>query len=243
MLCLALWIISKPSVNSNLSYSPETLNSGQNRRFFVPCDPEIWQITLKNNRAPLLYCFKLCASFHSHQWILTGVTVRKRPIWVKIDVFLSCVTLKFAGWSWKTIGNLFYVASSFVHHLKAIGKLKLKSQSGNAQSGSKSAIFLSCVTFKFDGWPWKTIGHPFLCCFKLCASFHSHQWITNELQSGNAQFGSKSTIEIWQMTLINNRAPLLCYFRLCASFRSYWSIQTGVTVRKCPIWVKINDFF
>ena len=44
--------------------------------FFVPCDLEIWQMTLKNNRAPLLYCFKLCASSHSHQWIQTGVRVR-----------------------------------------------------------------------------------------------------------------------------------------------------------------------
>ena len=45
------------------------------------------------------------------------------------------------------------------------------------------------------------------------------------------------------MTLKNNRAPLLCYFKLCASFHSHWYIQTGVTVRKRPIWVKIDDFF
>ena len=101
MLLQAFCIISKLSVNSNLSYSPETLNSGQNRQFFVPCDLEIWQMTLKNKRAPLLCCFKLCASFHSHQWILTGATVRKHPIWVKIDVFLSCGTLKFDRWPWK----------------------------------------------------------------------------------------------------------------------------------------------
>ena len=44
------------------------------------------------------------------------------------------------------------------------------------------------------------------------------------------------------MTLKTNRAPLLCYFNLCASFRSHWWIQTGFTVRKRPIWVKINDF-
>ena len=42
---------------------------------------------LNNNRAPLLCCFKLCASLNSHQWIQTGVTVRKRPIWVKIGDF------------------------------------------------------------------------------------------------------------------------------------------------------------
>ena len=41
----------------------------------------------KNNRAPLLCYFKLSASFLSHWWIKTWVTVRKRPIWVKFDDF------------------------------------------------------------------------------------------------------------------------------------------------------------
>ena len=49
-------------------------------------------------------------------------------------------------------------------------------------------------------------------------------------------------LEIWWMTLENNRAPLLCYFELCASFRNHWWIQTWVTVRKRPIWVKFDDF-
>ena len=35
MLLQALCIISYPLVNSNLSYSQETLNSGQNQRFFI----------------------------------------------------------------------------------------------------------------------------------------------------------------------------------------------------------------
>ena len=60
-----------------------------NRRILSPCDLEIWWMTLKNNRAPLLYYIKLCASFRSHCWIQTGGTVRKRPIWVKIDGFLA----------------------------------------------------------------------------------------------------------------------------------------------------------
>ena len=123
------------------AYSPETPNLGQNRWCFVPCDLEIWWMTLENNRASLLCCFKLCATFHSHRWIQTGVTVRKRAIWVKFDDFLE-----------------------------------------------------------------------------LC------------------------DLEIWQMTLKNNRAPLQCYFKLCASFRSHWWFQTGVTVRKRLNWVKIDDF-
>ena len=111
-------------------------NLGQNWFFFVPCDLEIWQMTLKNNRAPLLCCFKLCASFRSHWWIQTGVTIRKHPIWVKIDDF-----------------------------------------------------------------------------FKPC------------------------DLEIWRMTLKNNRAPLLSNIKLCASFYHHIWIKTGVTVRKRLSWV------
>ena len=125
ILCQALCIIWKPLVNSNWSYSPEILNSGQNWFFypvwlwnltddldqgksdgfdscdrpsnltqigfklsiFRPCDLEIWWMTPKNNKARRLYNIKLCVSFHIHQWIQSGVTVRKRPIWVKLDYF------------------------------------------------------------------------------------------------------------------------------------------------------------
>ena len=45
------------------------------------------------------------------------------------------------------------------------------------------------------------------------------------------------------MTLKNNRAPLLCYFKLCASFSNHWWIQTGNTIMKRLIWVKIDDFY
>ena len=75
--------------------SPETLNSGQNREFFVTCDLDIWWMTLKNNRAPFLSNIKLCASFHRHMWIQTGVTVWKRLSWV-----FTSVTLIFDLWPW-----------------------------------------------------------------------------------------------------------------------------------------------
>ena len=110
-------------------------------------------MTLKNNRAPLLCCFKLYASFHNHRWIQTKVTVRKRSIRFKIGDFLCRMTLKFDEWPWKTIGHLFYATSSFMHHFVAICEFKLELQSGNAQFGSKSTIF-SRVTLKFDLWPW-----------------------------------------------------------------------------------------
>ena len=137
----ALCTISNPSVNSNSICILETLNLVQNCRLFVLRDLEILWMILENSRPPLLYYVKLCASFQIHWWIQTGVTVRWRSIWVKIGNYLSCVTLKFDGWPWKTIGHLFCAASSFVHHFITIIEFKLELQSGNAQFGSKSAIF------------------------------------------------------------------------------------------------------
>ena len=82
-------------MNSNWSYSPETPNLGHIQRFLEPCDLEIWQMTLKNNRAPLLSNIKLYASFYHHMGIQTGVTVRKRLSWV-----VTSVTLTFDLWPW-----------------------------------------------------------------------------------------------------------------------------------------------
>ena len=95
MLLQALCSISYPLVNSNWSYSPETDNLGQIRRFLAPCDLERWPMTLKNNRAPLLSNIKPYISFHHHMSIQTGVTVRKRLSW-----FVTSVTLTFDLWPW-----------------------------------------------------------------------------------------------------------------------------------------------
>ena len=134
---------------------------------------------------------RIVVNSYSHWWSQTGVTVRKRPIWLKFDDILSRV--KFGKWPWKTIGHLFNATSNFVHHFVAIGEFKLELQSGNAQFGSNSTIFRAV-------WPCN---------------------LTYDLE--------------------NNRAILLCYFKLCTSFRSHWWIQTGVTVRKRPFWVKFDD--
>ena len=108
-------------------------------------------MTSTKNRAPVLCYVKLCVLFHSHWWIQIGVTVRKRPIWVKIGVFVPC-DLKFDGWHWKTIGQLFYATLCFVHNFIAIGEFKLELQSGNAQIETK--FVLTSVTLTFDLWPW-----------------------------------------------------------------------------------------
>ena len=93
-LCASFRSHCNSSLN-NWSYSLETANLGQIQRFLEPCDPEIWQMTLKNNRAPLLCCCQLCAWSHCYMWIQTGVRVRKRLSWV-----LTSVTLTFDLWPW-----------------------------------------------------------------------------------------------------------------------------------------------
>ena len=148
--------------------------------------------------------------------------VRKRPIWVKIGYVLYRVTLKFDGWPWKTRGHLSFAVASIVQHFIAIGEFKLELQSGNAQSRSKSTIFFSCVTLKFDGWPSKTIGHLFNATASFMHNFVAIGEFKLDLQTENAQFGSNSTIfrAVWSWNftddLKNNRAPRQCYCKLYA---------------------------
>ena len=140
-------------------------------------------------RKTIRHLVKLCASFQTHWWIQTGVTVQKRSIWVKIGDFLPCVTLKFDGWPWKIIGHLFYGTSSFVNNFKAIYEFKLVLQSGKSQFGSKSIIFLAL-------WPWnlmddlEKIGHLFYATLNFMHHFIAICEFKLELQSGKVQFGS-----------------------------------------------------
>ena len=57
----------------------------------------------------------------------------------------------------------------------------------------------------------------------------------------NRRFSARVTLTFdgWPRKTIGH---LLCYFKLFASFRSRWWIQTGVTVWKRLIWVKIEEW-
>ena len=180
-------------MNSNWSYSPETPNLGQIRRFLELCDLEIWWMTLKNNRAPSQWYFKLCASFRSYQWFQTGVTVRKRQIWVKIDdlepcdLAIWCMTLKNnrAPLLW-----YFKLYASFDSHRWIQAGVTVRKH----PIWVKIIDFFSHVTLQFDVWPWKTIGHLFYATSSFVHHFVAIRDFKLELQSGNAQFGSNSTI-------------------------------------------------
>ena len=64
------------------------LKLDSNRRFFSLCGLEIWWMTSKNVRAPLLHYIKISKW---GRWIQNGVTVWKHSIRVKIsDFFVPC---------------------------------------------------------------------------------------------------------------------------------------------------------
>ena len=134
----------------------------------------VWRVTLKNNRAPLLHHFKLCASFHNHQRIETRVTFRKRPIWGKIGDLWFRVTLKFDRLHWKTIGHLFYATSSFAYHFTTIGNSNSSYCPEMSNLGQNRRFFVPC---DLEIWrrALKDNRAPLLCYFKLCASFYNHR--------------------------------------------------------------------
>ena len=175
------------------------LKFDSNLRFFGPCDLENWWMTSKNSRAPLLYYVKLCAKFQSHRWIQTRAKVRKRSIQVKIGAFFR-VTLTFDEWPSKSKGHLFCTSLSFVYHFVAIGEFKLELTETLNSGQTWWFFFLPRVTLKFDGRPWKIIGH--LSC---AASSVVHHFIVIcefklELQSRNLGFGL-CVLHPWSLTL------------------------------------------
>ena len=129
------------------------------------------------------------------------------------DLEIWCMTLKN-----NTTPLLYYIklCVSFQIHRWIQTKVTVRKCSIRVKIGD----FLSCVTLKFDGWPCKTIGHLLYTTSSFVHHFIPIGDFKFQLQSGNAQFGSK----------------------FCTAFRSHWWIQAGVTVRKRPIWVKYNDF-
>ena len=141
--------------------------------------------------------------------------------------------------------HLFYTTSSFVHHFKSIGELKLKLQSRNAQFGSKLAIFFLC---HLEIWwmTWENNRASLLNYIKLWASFQMHRWIQIGVTVRKRSIWVKIGNFLSRVTLKFDRWPWKSTghlsFKLYASFHSHHWIQTGVAFRKRPILVKINDF-
>ena len=130
------------------------LNSGQNQWFFVPCDLEIWQMTLKNNR----HIFYANSNFVHH---VIAISVFKLELqsgnaqfqWKLIIFFLSCVTFK--NNRAPLLCYLKLCASFSSHQWIQIGDTARK-----CPIWVKIKDFLCHMTFKFARRPWKTIGQP-----------------------------------------------------------------------------------
>ena len=120
-------------------------------------DPYIWNQWNKANLRDLI--------------AVTGLVVISN--WIQIVDFSPLVTLKFDGWHRKNNRAflLYYVklyASFQIHQWIQTGVTVR-----NPSNGVEIEI-LSHVTFKFDGWPWKTIWHLFFF-FDFSRNFEKKQ--------------------------------------------------------------------
>ena len=184
MLLQALCIISYPLVNSNWSYSPETPNLSQIRRFLQPCDLEIWRKTIGH------VCYlKLCALFHTHWWILIWYSPETLNSGQNRQFFLAVWPRNFTDDPQQGKSEGFESCDRPIVRKRPIWV--------------KIGDVLSRVTLKFDGWPLKTTGHLSFAVSSLVQHFIAISEFKLELLSGNAQFGSNSTIcrAVWPWNL------------------------------------------
>ena len=173
---------------------------------------------------------------------LIAATVLVISNWIQIVNFSARVTVKFNGCPRKTIGHFFIRRQALCINLNPLVNSNWIYSPETFNSG-RIGVMLSCVTLKFDEWPWKTIGHLFYATSSFVQHFVAIGEFKLELQSGNTQPWSNSTIfsAVWPWNLTNdlenNRAPLLSNIKLYVSFHHHVLIQTGVTVRKRLSWV------
>ena len=88
--------------------------SGSNSMIFRAVRP--WNLMddlEKKNRTPLLSNIKLCASFHHHMLIQTGVTVRKRLSWGLTSVTLT-FDLRPWPFAWTSLQSLVITPENFM---------------------------------------------------------------------------------------------------------------------------------
>ena len=171
-------------------------------------------MTLKNNRAPLLCYFKALFSISwplvNSNWSYSGITKSGSK-----SIFLSPVTLTFDRWP-STLGNS-------PKHYQSIWIISSSYMNSNVSYTSEVPDVGQIRRFLRATWPWN---------------------LTDDLPVGTPNLGQirrflePCDLEIWRMTLKNNRAPLPSIIKLYAWFHHHMWIQTGVTVRKRLIcWV------
>ena len=111
-------------------------------------------------------------------------------------------------------------------------------------SGQNRRHFLSCVTFKFYRWHWKTIRHLFYATSSFVYHFIAIGQFKRKLQFGNAQCGSKSTmfclVRPWNLTDDREKQKgISSSFVLHLQFYSYGPETPNLGQNRrffCPVW-------
>ena len=184
-------------MNSYWSYSPETAKLGVDL-----CD--LWPLTLTFCMAVTSVIGNNSPNFmtiwwweHSEQGKSEGFDSCDRPSILKLDSNHQFFRLCDHEIWWMTSKNnrallLYYVklCASFQIHWWIQTGFAVQKRSIRVEIGD----MLSRVMLKFDGWPWKTIGHLFYANSSFVQHFVAIGEFKLELQSGNTQSGSNSTI-------------------------------------------------
>ena len=133
---------------------------------FVPRDLQMWQMTLKNNEAPVLYNIKLCAYFQSNRRIQTGVTVRRFSVRIKIcDFSLEIWRMTLKNNKAPLLCHCKF-CELFHRHIWIQTGLTVRKRPVLVKLGD----FLSSMTLKFDEWPGKN-KHPFYATSSIVHHF------------------------------------------------------------------------
>ena len=120
--------------------------------------------------------FQLCAWFHCHMWIQTGVRVRKRLSWV-----LTSVTLTFDLWpwpfAWTSLLTMVITPENFMmirwweHGEKGVTDGQTDRRTDRQTDRQTENTICRAA------WSQLKNRAPPLCYFKLCASFRIYWWI------------------------------------------------------------------
>ena len=188
-------------------------------------------MTLKNNRAPLLCYFKLCASFRSHwqgvqPWALT-----------KFPDFSLTFPWPFCGfpWPWDILSAFHYClntnfASNLTNHSPKVATTKLY------PLGRLSKYKILCFKLSQDcaQWqPWELNNLEGQTVLWFLIIFHYLDCTKCKFPDFSLTFPNIHFFP-WPSTNFPD-------FSLTTGHPDWW-IQTWVTVRKRPIWVKFKDF-
>ena len=134
--------------------------------FFVPGDIEIWRMTLKNIRAPVLCYFKLCASFHSHRCYTPKIpnSGKNWQFFVPCDLEIWRMTLK---------NN----RAPLLCHIKLCAPFHRHMWIQTAVTVRKRLNWvLNSVALTFDPWPWPFAWTSLLSMVITPENFMMIQW-------------------------------------------------------------------